>query len=108
MRHVIIINNDQMGHGDPELGQKLLNSFLGEMSRRDGLAAVVLYNSGVKLIAKGSPFVAMFHQLIENGVDVLPCGTCVAHYEIELGTGQVTDMPTIAQTVDQAAKTITI
>lgn len=108
MSNVVIINHDQMGHGDAELGQKLLNSFIGEMSRRDGLAAVVLYNSGVKLIAKDSPFVALFAQLIENGVDVLPCGTCVNYYDITLGTGEVTDMPTIAKTLDQAAKAITI
>ena len=108
MKNVVIINHDQMGHGDVELGQKLLNSFLGEMSRRDGLEAVVLYNSGVKLMAKDSPFLGLFHQLIESGVDVLPCGTCVAHYQIELGVGQVTDMPTIARAVDQATKAITI
>lgn len=108
MDNVIIINRDQMGHGDSELGQKMLNSFIGEMSRRDGLTAIVLYNSGVKLIAKDSPFVPLFAQLIENGVDVLPCGTCISYYELELGTGQVSDMPTIARTLDQAAKTITI
>lgn len=108
MDNVIILNHDQMGHGDPELGQKLLNSFLGEMSRRDGLTAIVLYNSGVKLLAKGSPFAPMFAQLIENGIDVFPCGTCVGYYGIELGTGEVSDMPTIARTIDQAQKIVTI
>lgn len=108
MKTVLVIHNDQMGQGDEKLGRKLLQGCLGEMFKTGHLQAVILYNRGVKLIARGSPFVAIFHQLIEHGVDVLPCGTCCEYYQVPLGVGEVSDMPSIVKCLDGAEKVITI
>ena len=108
MKTVLVINTNQMGHGDNELGQKLLTGCLGEMSKTQNLQAVILYNNGVKLLAEGSPFVSIFHHLIEDGVDVLPCGTCCAYYQVKLGVGEVSDMPSIVKCMDKADKVITL
>jgi intracellular sulfur oxidation DsrE/DsrF family protein len=107
MKNVVIINNDQAGHGDSELGQLLLDRFLELMLERRTLEAVVLYNGGVKLLAKGSPFIELFGRIIRSGVEVLPCKTCVDRFNIELGVGECSDALTIVKRLDEAAKVIT-
>ena len=70
MRTVIVLNQDQMGHGDAELGQKILGTFLRKLPAIHEVTAIALYNSGVKLLAAGSPALAELSLLEENGVDV--------------------------------------
>ena len=54
-------------------------------------------NSGVRLVAEGSPVLAELMMLEERGVDVIPCRTCLAHYEVEPQVGEVSDMDTIVR-----------
>ncbi|MDP6929663.1 MAG: sulfurtransferase-like selenium metabolism protein YedF, partial [Planctomycetota bacterium] len=83
MKTVLIINKDQMGHGDRDLGRKVLGTFLRKAISMDELTAIALFNSGVKLASQDSPVLTELTLLHENGVDVLPCGTCVEHFGIE-------------------------
>ena len=108
MRTVIVLNQDQMGHGDAELGQKILGTFLRKLPSIHEVSAIALYNSGVKLLAAGSPALAELSLLEENGVDLLPCGTCVESYGIELAVGEVSSMDEIIKELDQAEKVITL
>lgn len=108
MQTVLVLNHDQMGHGDPALGQKILGTFLRKSRAIGDLAAIVLYNSGVRLAAKDSPVLGELLQLHESGVDVRPCGTCVEYYAVELGIGPVSNMDEIIRELDRAAKVITL
>jgi hypothetical protein len=108
MNTVVVLNNDQMGHGDPLLGRKILGAFLRKSVVMKEVQAIVLYNSGVKLAVKGSPVLADLAQLHEQGVDLKPCGTCLEHYDLELMVGSVSDMDDIIRTLDQADKVITL
>lgn len=108
MRTVVVLNQDQMGHGDRELGRKILATFLRKAIALDGLDAIVLYNSGVKLLAKDSAVLAELTLLAERGIDLVPCGTCVQHFGIELATGNVSDMDTILRELAAAKKVITL
>ena len=92
MNTVIVLNHDQMGHGDAELGQKILGTFLRKLPSLREVSAIALYNSGVKLLTEGSPVLAELTMLEENGVDLHPCGTCVEHYGVELAVGEVSTM----------------
>ena len=38
----------------------------------------------------------------------MPCGTCLAHYDIEPQVGEVSDMDSIVQELSRAAKVITL
>ena len=67
MATVIIINRSQMGAGDEVLGRKILASGLRKLTAFDDLAAIVLYNAGVKLAIEGSPVAAELHQLLSAG-----------------------------------------
>ncbi len=108
MKTVIVLNTDQMGHGDPELGHKILGTFLRKSRAIQGLEAILLYNAGVKLLTADSPHLAEFTLVEEGGVDLLACVTCIDYYGIELAVGTVSDMDSIMQEMDRAQKVITL
>jgi hypothetical protein len=108
MRTVVVVNQDQMGHGDRELGQKILGTFLRKAIALEGLDAVVFYNGGVKLLAPGSPVLGELTMLLERGIDLVPCGTCVQHFVVELAVGEVRDMDTILRELSAAVKVVTL
>jgi hypothetical protein len=62
----------------------------------------------VKLLAAGSPALAELSLLEEGGVDLLPCGTCVEHFGVDLAVGEVSSMDEIIKELDQAEKVITL
>jgi hypothetical protein len=47
MQTVVVLNQDQMGHGDRALGQKILGTFLKQSIALRGFDAIVLFNAGV-------------------------------------------------------------
>jgi intracellular sulfur oxidation DsrE/DsrF family protein len=110
MKTVFVINNDQMGHGDIELGSKILATCLRKLLKFPDLEAVVLYNAGVKLATRDSPVASELHQLHEAGVDILPCGTCIEHYGLydRMILDRVSDMDEILATLRDADKVITL
>ncbi|MFN3244972.1 MAG: DsrE family protein [Planctomycetota bacterium] len=108
MDTIVVLNKDQMGHGDRDLGQKVLGTFLKKSIALTDFTAIVFFNSGVKLVAADSPVLAELQLLEERGVDIVPCGTCLAHYEVEPRVGAVSDMDSIVQELNRAAKVITI
>lgn len=108
MRTVIVLNRDQMGSGDAELGQRILGSFFRKLPSMQGVSAIALYNSGVRLLGAGSPVLAELTMLEENGVDLRACGTCVEHYGVELQAGEVSSMDEIISEMSRAEKVITL
>ncbi|MGC6488566.1 MAG: DsrE family protein [Planctomycetota bacterium] len=108
MDTIVVLNKDQMGHGDRGLGQKVLGTFLKKSVALRGFTAIVFFNSGVRLVAADSPVLAELRMLEERGVDIVPCGTCLAHYDVTPQVGAVSDMDTILRELDRAAKVITI
>ena len=44
--------------------------------------------------------------LEERGVEIVPCGTCLAHYGIEPAVGAVADMDTTMGDLERATKVI--
>ncbi len=108
MRTVVVLNQDQMGQGDRELGQRILGTFLRKAIALHGLDTIVLYNSGVRLLAKDSPVLAELTLLAEGGIDIVPCGTCVQHYRLDIAPARVSDMDTILRELAAAEKVITL
>ena len=108
MKTVIVLNHDQMGHGDLTLGQKILTTFLRKSPAMQRVTAIVLYNSGVKLITSDSPVLAELRQLHESGVELRPCGTCLDHYQLTPAVGRASNMDEIVRELDAAEKVITL
>lgn len=108
---ILIINNEVMGYGDHELGAKLIAVFLKKMwARDDRPSKICFYNSGVKLLVKGSPVLDVLDGLEGLGVDLLACGTCLDHFAIteELMIGHISNMEEIVTQMQLAQKVITI
>ena len=110
MKTVIIINNNHMGHDDRELGRKILGACLRKLPASGDLEAIVLYNSGVKLAVKGSELAGELVQLHDKGVDILACGTCVEHFDLQdrLVFDRASNMDEILATLHLADKVITL
>lgn len=110
MKTVLVLGHDGMGHGDAELGQKILVTFLRKTTALHDLTAVVLFNSGVRLACAGSPALAELRQLHDNGVEICPCATCLDRFGLRdrLAVGAVSNMDAIIAEMDKAHRTISL
>lgn len=108
---IVLINSETMGRGDSELGQRLLGSFLRKLwAGREKPDAIIFYNSGVKLLARGSAVLDALQGLADGGVDLMACGTCVSFFNLKdsLTIGRISDMGEIAGLLMTADHTISI
>lgn len=107
---LVLVSNDRMGHGDDELGKKLLASFLTtlkEMGKE--LWRLVLINNGVKLAVEGSGLLPVLEGL-ERDTTILVCGTCLNHFGLleKKKAGTTTNMLDIVTAMQLADKVITL
>lgn len=84
MKRTLVIGSELLGRGDDELGAKLLSSFLRTLLASEKKPDKrVFYNSGVKLLAEGSPVLDTLNDLNRAGVRPVACGTCVGHFQLD-------------------------
>lgn len=106
---VVSISSDRMGSGDDELGRVLMKGFLFALTQLDRLPETILfYNGGAKLTTEGSASLEDLKKMEEQGTVILTCGTCLDFYGIKdkLAVGTVTNMYSIAETLQKAEKII--
>jgi selenium metabolism protein YedF len=79
---VLMVPSEFMGRGEhDELGQVLIRGFFHTLGEVDPMPdTVIFFNSGVKLVVEGSPVVEDLRSLVEAGVQILACGTCLGYY----------------------------
>ena len=97
---VVAISSECMGVGDDALGRTLMKGFVFALTQLDELPdAVLLYNGGVRWACEGSEALDDLHALVEAGVEVLSCGTCLNHYGLteQLAVGEPTNMYVIVE-----------
>jgi selenium metabolism protein YedF len=108
---VVVVPSEIMGRGDAELGQILIRGFFHTLGEVEPLPdKIILFNSGVKLVADGSPVLEDLQELCGRGVEILACGTCLGHYELKekIAVGEVSNMYTIAETLLGAGKVVSL
>ncbi len=111
MKNVFLLNSEFFGHGDDELGHKLMGAFLKKVWGRDDKPyAIIFYNSSVKLLAKGSFYLDALTGLEESGVDLIACGTCLDSFNLKdkVMVGRVSGMEEIVDVMMKANSVITI
>ena len=80
---VILLASDQLGKGEKELGEGILETFFTILKQREDLpAAVFCMNQGVFTLTEESLVSLQLKELEDKGVDVLACKTCVDYYEL--------------------------
>jgi selenium metabolism protein YedF len=108
---MVMVANDRMGHGDDELGEKLMLSFLKtlkEMGKE--LWRLVFVNNGVKLTISEADVLPVIQELEREGIHILVCGTCLTHFNLldKKQVGETTNMLDIVTAMQLADKFINI
>ncbi|MGJ7919555.1 DsrE family protein [Neobacillus sp. LXY-4] len=101
---VILVSSDQLGKGDKELGEGILETFFTLLKQREEVPVAVFFmNSGVYTLTDQSFVSVHLKELEDRGVDILACKTCVDHYQLEekLVAGKISGM---AQFIELAAQ----
>ncbi|CAM3862963.1 DsrE family protein [Mesobacillus thioparans] len=92
---VILLSSDQLGTGEPGLGEGLLETFFTLLKQQEELpAAVFCMNRGVFTLTESSFVSLQLKELEEKGLEVLACKTCVDYYELndKLAVGKISGM----------------
>lgn len=108
---VVAVGADHMGEGSQELGEALLKGFLFALTVQETLPTTILFfNGGAKLTCEGSDSLEDLKALVEKGVEVLTCGTCLDYYGLKetLAVGGVTNMYDIVEKQMKADRVINL
>ncbi len=111
MTKIVVVNGDSMGQGDEKLGRQILGSFFRKVAAQDSKPdGIIFYNSGVKLMAVGSPFLADLKILEQQGIDLIACGTCIGYFSLsdKMSVGRVSQMQEIARLLVNTESIVTL
>jgi len=107
----ILITSDTFGKAEADLGAILMRSFLVSLAHGENPpAAVMLSNDGVKLACEGSDALGELRLLVEAGVTITACGTCLKHFGLQdkLAVGMEGNMPGLVEAVCGSDDIVTI
>ncbi len=104
---VVFLSTDLLGHGDDELGAKLMENFLASLAEIN-IWQIILVNGGVRLATKEGKNLESLRRLEKMGVKINVCGACLNHYGLydQKKIGETTNMLDIVTTLDTADKVI--
>jgi selenium metabolism protein YedF len=97
---ILFLGSSGIGDGEPDLGAKLMDSFLKMLLESGSIPArIICMNSGIFLTTEGSPVRETLEKYEQQGSEVLSCQTCLAYFKREdkLVVGKSTNMK---ETVD--------
>ncbi len=106
---VVYINSNVMGMGDEALGVILMRSFLKTLLDLKPVPSKLIFvNSGIRLTTEGSEVLDSLKALVDKGVEILSCGTCLDFYGLKekLRIGIISNMYDIAQSLLEADRLI--
>jgi len=108
---MIMVATNCMGHGDNELGSRLMINFLKTLKEMgDELWRLVFINNGVKLTIESAETLPDLKELEKRGIHILVCGTCLTHFDLmdRKKVGETTNMLDIVTAMQVADKVINI
>jgi selenium metabolism protein YedF len=106
---VVYINSQLMGIGEEALGAILMRSFLKTLVDIETKPSrLILVNSGVRLSSEGSEVLETLQVLLEKGVEILSCGTCLDFYGLKekVKVGKISNIYDIAQSLLEADRLV--
>lgn len=99
---LLMLKSNMLGEGEPDLGEKLIKSFLEQLFESGSLPArIICVNSGIFLSTEGSAVVDILKKYETEGSDIISCGTCLDYYNRrdKLLVGQPTNMKVIVSSM---------
>lgn len=107
LNDVLVINSESMGE-DKELGKTLIQACIHTLCDIDNIPQkIIFYNSGVKLFTNEQISNDLI-SLKNLGTEIILCGACVQHYDINQDIGRISNMYEIMQTITSAKKVMYI
>jgi len=106
---LLLLASDGMGEGDPELGKRLLRSFLERLVEAGAHVDMIgCVNRGVYLTVEGSRALDSLRVLQSRGARVRSCITCLEFYGLadNLAIGESGTMADLAQAMVAADKIV--
>jgi len=107
---LLFLKSSSMGEGEPDLGEKLIGSFLDMLIETGNIPArVVCVNTGIFLTTEGSAMTDTLRKLVDAGSEILSCGTCLDYYDRrdKLVVGEPTNMKVIVESLIEYKKVLT-
>jgi hypothetical protein len=107
----VIIKSEIMGIEPPELGAKMMGSYLRKLCQADPKpSTLVFYGPGVRLATEGTPVLDALEILHKAGVDLVLCSTCLGFYELKdkVQIGRTTDMVEIISILTKSDHVVTL
>jgi intracellular sulfur oxidation DsrE/DsrF family protein len=112
MKTAFIIKSDRFGDSPPELGTRVMGSFLRQLITHEGKPdVIVFYGSGVKLLAEGvSTVLDALEALFASGVDIVGCKACIEYFGLEknIHVGRVDGMEGVISIITRYDKVVTV
>lgn len=102
-----VFSSDSMGRGSEQLGWALLQTYVQTIKDVSPQPhKIVLYNSGVRLVATESGALEALRSLQADGVEILACGTCLDFYQLKsaMQVGSISNMHEIMTAMAEADK----
>lgn len=110
MSYDVIVTSKYFGSGDEALSENLMLAYINTMTMKEDLPENLwFYGDGAYLTCKGSDALEDLKALVEKGVNVSTCGTCLNFYELEerLEVGEVTTMSDFVDLFASSEKVVT-
>jgi selenium metabolism protein YedF len=78
---LVMIKSSSIGDGEPDLGERLMRSFLGVLAEREQAPAQMIFmGSGIFLTTEGSAELERLQAFVARGTTILSCTTCLEYY----------------------------
>ncbi len=109
--YTVFVGRDIIGDGDRTLGTNLMRMFFYTLTESEDLPVSICFmNAGVKLPAGDEQVTEHLKKLVDRGVQVLVCGTCLNFFGIadQLQIGTVSNMYDIVSQMQAAGKVISL
>ncbi len=98
----LLLNSEGCGTADPDLGYEILGSLLETLPQReDRPAAIIFWNTAVRLLVSDSPLLPRLRRLEEIGVALLAGKLCVSELELtdKIAVGRVASLGDILDVI---------
>jgi len=105
----LVLKSSMLGDGEPDLGEKLMKSFLTVLSESKSYPAqIICMNSGVYLTTANSPLTDIMKKFEKAGVVIRSCGTCLDYYGLgdKLIVGSASNMNEAVKSMTTFGKVI--
>lgn len=81
---LIVLTNEGMGGGDPDLARKMMRGFLKMLKIQEKKPQAIFFmGNAVNLVTDNSPVFENLKSLAESGVELLVCKAAVEWYQLE-------------------------